>query len=54
MDAEAITHFGLKAYNADMTVMDHDYRPLPEQRAEKAERAAWFVEVAEGMRRFVK
>jgi len=28
LDPSWVMHFGLEAYNADMTVMDHDYRKV--------------------------
>ena len=54
LDPSFITHFGLEAYNADMTVMDHDYRKVEGQRQAIAERSGVLLEVLNEMKRFVR
>lgn len=49
VDRDAITHFGIPT-----RVLDHDYRKLPDQSAERAKRAKWYDEVLAGQRQFVK
>ena len=54
LDPSWVMHFGLEAYNADMTVMDHDYRKVENQRDAIAQRRGVLLEVLNEMKRFVR
>ena len=54
VDRDTITAFGLEAYKADLTILNRDNVPLPNQRQAFAARRAELMGAMEGMRRFTK
>jgi hypothetical protein len=54
VDRDAIITFGLEAYKADLTILNHDNVPLPNQRQALAARQAELLDALGSMRRFAK